>query len=140
MNITGIDAMRYQEMYEAKRKKDGNDEEDFKDILPKEAAEAEEKESCDVTAKETEETGEPQTKTDIIVRPDGSRVLVVTTTIGGMQTNMSLKISDATDMPNDKERGNSDGGKLASERAAAGRWAGGHSNTAIDGLKGDSVL
>lgn len=36
----------------------------------------------------------------IIVKPDGSRVLIVTTRIGGVQTTMSLRISDPTDAPN----------------------------------------
>ncbi len=40
-----------------------------------------------------EETGDGSSKTNIIVKPDGSRVLVVTMNIGGMETNMSLKIS-----------------------------------------------
>lgn len=34
----------------------------------------------------------------ILVKPDGSRVLVVTTKVGGMETTMSLKISEATDL------------------------------------------
>lgn len=41
-----------------------------------------------------------ETESDIIVKPDGSRVLVVTTSVGGMQTSMSLEISKPTDMPN----------------------------------------
>lgn len=39
--------------------------------------------------------------TDIIVKPNGSRVLVITMNVGGMETTMSLKISEPTDMPND---------------------------------------
>ncbi len=41
-----------------------------------------------------------KTESDIIVKPDGSRVLVVTTRVGGMETTMSLEISKPTDMPN----------------------------------------
>ena len=44
--------------------------------------------------------------------PDGSRVLVVTTTIGDMETTMSLEISKPTDMPNgtsEEERGQAEG-------------------------------
>lgn len=44
---------------------------------------------------------EERTDTDVITKADGSRVLVVTTNIGGMSTVMSLKISDPTDMPNE---------------------------------------
>lgn len=43
---------------------------------------------------------EETSSTSIVVKPDGSRVLMVTTQIGGMQTTMSLKISDPTDMSN----------------------------------------
>lgn len=42
-----------------------------------------------------------RTHTDIIVMPDGSRVLVITMNMGGMQTSMSLEISKPTEMPND---------------------------------------
>lgn len=49
---------------------------------------------------EEEEQGS-KTDTDIIVKADGSRVLVVTTTIGDMKTTMSLEISKPTDMPNE---------------------------------------
>lgn len=44
---------------------------------------------------------ETETNTDIIVKPDGSRVLVVTMNMGGMETTMSLEISKPTTMPND---------------------------------------
>jgi len=49
----------------------------------------------------SEEKEEAKTETDIIVKPDGSRVLVMTMHIGGMKTMMSLKVSEPTDMPND---------------------------------------
>ena len=39
---------------------------------------------------------ESETETNIIVKPDGSRVLVVTMNIGGMETTMSLEISKPT--------------------------------------------
>jgi hypothetical protein len=41
------------------------------------------------------------TKTDIIVKPDGSRVLVITTIIGGMESTMSLELSKPTNMLNE---------------------------------------
>ena len=41
------------------------------------------------------------TSSEIIVRPDGSRVLMITVEIGGTQTAMSLQISEPTDMQND---------------------------------------
>lgn len=44
---------------------------------------------------------ESETKTEIIVNPDGSRVLVMTTSVGGMETTMSLEISKPTKAPNE---------------------------------------
>ena len=43
------------------------------------------------------------------MRPDGSRVLVITMDIAGTQTAMSLQISEPTDMQNDVSR-RKDGG------------------------------
>ena len=43
---------------------------------------------------------ESETKTEIIAKPDGSRVLVMTMSIGGMETTMSLEISKPTEAPN----------------------------------------
>lgn len=50
--------------------------------------------------KKEEKKEEPKTDTDIIVKPDGSRVLLVTTRVCGMQTTMSLEISKPTAMYN----------------------------------------
>lgn len=61
----------------------------------------EEKDTGKTTEKPAEDPEEAQTETDIIVKPDGSRVLVITMNVGGMETTMSLKISEPTDMPND---------------------------------------
>ena len=47
---------------------------------------------------------ETETDTEVIVRPDGSRVLVVTVNIGGTSTTMSMKISEPTEMPNEAAR------------------------------------
>lgn len=43
---------------------------------------------------------ECKTATQILVKPDGSRVLLVKVMVAGMQTTMSLKLSEETDMPN----------------------------------------
>ena len=43
---------------------------------------------------------ESNTDTEIIVKPDGSRVLVVTMNVGGIETSMTLEISKPTAMPN----------------------------------------
>ena len=49
---------------------------------------------------DAESETESRTESNIVVKPDGSRVLVVTTEVGGMETTMSLKISEPTDLPN----------------------------------------
>ena len=61
-------------------------------------------------AKESEdgekEIEESTTDTDIIVKADGSRVLVVTTSIAGMSISRSLKISEPTKTPNESREVN----------------------------------
>ncbi len=51
----------------------------------------------------TDETAfrqDTKTESEIIVKPDGSRVLMITVNIGGTQASMSLQISEPTDMQN----------------------------------------
>ncbi len=47
---------------------------------------------------------ESESKTEIIVKPDGSRVLVMTMSIGGMETTMCLEISKPTEAPNENSK------------------------------------
>lgn len=47
------------------------------------------------------EEQDAKTRSEIIVRPDGSRILILTMEIAGMQTAMSLQISEPTAMQND---------------------------------------
>lgn len=62
---------------------------------------------------------ETENKTDIIVKPDGSRVLVVTMSVGGMETTMSIEISKPTNMRNDNlKHDNDNGGTPLSESEA----------------------
>lgn len=65
--------------------------------------------------KEPDSAGrESGTRSDIIVKPDGSRVLVVTVNIGGMETTMSLEISKPTDIVNEAaDREETDDGQPA---------------------------
>lgn len=42
-----------------------------------------------------------ESKASIIVKPDGSKVLLVTTGFGGMETTMSIEISKPAEMQND---------------------------------------
>ena len=62
-----------------------------------------EQEDNDVSDEESkqEDKQESESKTEIIVKPDGSRVLVMTMSIGGMETTMSLEISKPTEAPNE---------------------------------------
>ena len=47
------------------------------------------------------EKEESRVETNVEVKPDGSRVLVMTRTLGGMATSMSIELSKPTSMPND---------------------------------------
>ena len=51
---------------------------------------------------------ESETTTEIIVKPDGSRVLMMTMSIGGMETTMSLEISKPTEAPNENSEQDAD--------------------------------
>mgnify|MGYP007113609406 CR=1 FL=1 len=64
-----------------------------------------EQEDSDAVDEELEQADkqESESKTDIIVKPDGSRVLVMTMSIGGMETTMSMEISKPTDTLNETE-------------------------------------
>ena len=55
-----------------------------------------------------EDKQESESKTEIIVKPDGSRVLVMTMSIGGMEITMSLEISKPTEAPNENAKQETD--------------------------------
>lgn len=59
-----------------------------------------------------------KTSSEIIVRPDGSRVLMITVDIGGTQTAMSLQISEPTDIQNDILKQKHDNGEAQINAAA----------------------
>lgn len=63
----------------------------------------EEDKSASESSKQKEDLAEEGSKTDtqILVRPDGSRVLLIKVMVAGMETTMSLKLSEATKMQND---------------------------------------
>ena len=63
----------------------------------------EEDKSASESSKQKEDLAEEESKTDtqILVRPDGSRVLLIKVMVAGMETTMSLKLSEATEMQND---------------------------------------
>ncbi len=85
---------------------------DRKRFLTEEAAEKEEVQEKHSSTQAEEE--ESETKSEIIVKPDGSRVLVVTMQVGGMETTMSLEISKPTAMQNDCSMPDEEAGALAS--------------------------
>lgn len=66
---------------------------------------------------ELEQAGsqESETKTEIIVKPDGSRVLVMTMSIGGMETTMSLEISKPTKATNENSKQDTDNNMPSSD-------------------------
>ena len=65
-----------------------------------------EQEDNDVSDEELkqEDKQESESKTEIIVKPDGSRVLVMTMSIGGMETTMTLEISKPTEAPTENAK------------------------------------
>ena len=67
-------------------------------------------EDSTVSDEEVEQAGsqESETTTEIIVKPDGSRVLMMTMSIGGMETTMSLEISKPTEAPNENSEQDAD--------------------------------
>lgn len=80
-------------------------------------------EGTEETQESEEKKQESKTDTDIIVKADGSRVLLMTTRVCGMQTTMSVELSKPTAMQNDIS-GEEDGigirGCNSGERAGMG--------------------
>ncbi len=58
------------------------------------------KSESDSTRNDGQAEEDSKTDTEIIMKPDGSRVLVVTMNVGGIETSMTLEISKPTAMPN----------------------------------------
>ena len=83
-----------QDIYEALKSKNPLMEQEDSDAVDEELEQADKQES--------------ESKTDIIVKPDGSRVLVMTMSIGGMETTMSLEISKPTKAPNENSEHDTD--------------------------------
>ena len=83
MNIGGIRTGNYFTGYE---KKQTQSSAAVKFVMPKERRE--------------DPKNDAGTKSDIVVKPDGSRVLVMTMNVGGMTATTSLEISKPTKIPN----------------------------------------
>lgn len=90
MSLTGIGYNNQNYIQESltytknRKKQHANDTEKFNEFINASKNEVNEK-SDDVESK---------TDSEVIVKPDGSRVLVTTTQVGGMEMVMSLKISE----------------------------------------------
>lgn len=84
MNVNGIGMAGYPAWYETRRA-DSSKKADFEEKV-KEAGQ------------------KSETNSEIIVKPDGSKVLVMKISVGGMETNMSLEISKPTKAPNENAR------------------------------------
>ena len=52
--------------------------------------------SAKESAEEKEMPDEEETRTDIVVRPDGSKVLMITVTVGGQETVTSMELAKPT--------------------------------------------
>lgn len=94
MNISGfgISSVEYSTGY-AKKKETAKDRVLYS--APRKEVEEEKSKEQD-TLPEREESGGSQTQ--IIVKPDGTRILMVTTRVCGMEATMSLKLSDQESM------------------------------------------
>ncbi len=66
-----------------------------------EMKEAEELRKAEETKDEERTQEESKSDSEIITRPDGSKVLMITNQIGGMQTVTSIKLSEPTPFQND---------------------------------------
>ncbi len=62
---------------------------------------AEEMKEAEKTEDEEKAQEELKSDSEIITRPDGTKVLMITNQIGGMQTVTSIKLSEANPFPND---------------------------------------
>lgn len=106
MNVNGIGTTGYPVWHEKRKIQQNTTGKGFADQLNNEARVLSHEELGQTANQESE------TKTDIIVKSDGSRVLVMTMNVGGMETNMSLEISKPTKIPNESLEQDTDNGGL----------------------------
>lgn len=104
MNVNGIGTTGYPAWYETRKSQQNTTGKGFANQVDKV-----EKVLSDEELEQTANQ-ESETKTDIIVKPDGSRVLVMTMSVGGMETNMSLEISKPTKILNENLKQDTDRG------------------------------
>ncbi len=87
----------YNTMYQARGIKENSTSQSFVE----EMKEAEETKKTEKTKDEEKVQEESKSDSEIITRPDGSKVLMITNQIGGMQTVTSIKLSEANPFQND---------------------------------------
>lgn len=102
MRVNG-NLLNYNTMYQTRGIKENAASQSFAEEM-KEAEEmkkAEETEKAEKTKDEEKVQEESKSDSEIITRPDGSKVLMITNQIGGMQTVTSIKLSEANPFQND---------------------------------------
>lgn len=72
--------------------------------------------------KEEKKQEESKVETDIQVKPDGSRVLIMTRRMGGMTAVTSMELSKPTSMPNDNAGKDATEKDIAGKDTPAGQW------------------
>ena len=87
----------YNTMYQTRGIKENKESQSFAE----EMKEAEETKKAEKTKDEEKVQEESKSDSEIITRPDGSKVLMITNQIGGMQTVTSIKLSEANPFQND---------------------------------------
>ncbi len=95
MNVNGIGTAGYPAWYETRRADSGK--------------------KADFEEKVKAAGQKSETNSEIIVKPDGSKVLVMKISVGGMETNMSLEISKPTKAPNENSKQNISNGIPAAQ-------------------------
>ncbi len=96
MRING-NLPNYNTMYQTREVKENTASQSFEE----EMKEAEETKKAEKTEDEERTQEESKSDSEIITRPDGSKVLMITNQIGGMQTVTSIKLSEANPFQND---------------------------------------
>lgn len=98
--------MDYQEFYKFWMSQNGADKGNFKFGASVDEPEAAEEDA----GEEKEMSDEEETKTEIIVKPDGSKVLMITVTVGGQEAVTSVELSKPTknDIPSKDISGDTD--------------------------------
>ena len=98
MRVNGnLPNYNYNTMYQTRGIKENTASQSFAE----EMKEAEETKKAEKTKDEEKVPEESKSDSEVITRPDGSKVLMITNQIGGMQTVTSIKLSEANPFQND---------------------------------------